>query len=126
MIRALRGVFFSLVIGAAWLLGMPGVARAEPEALAGEGRDLFIARCTSCHSLDYVEMHAAFGTRALWEMEVAKMRNAFKAPMTDDEARKIVEYLLAAYGAQRTIASSSISNTRVAPGRITGGEPRSP
>ena len=71
---------------------------SEEEAAPGEGRELFIARCTSCHSVDYVSMHARFGTRALWEMEVAKMRNAFKAPLSDDEARRIVDYLARAYG----------------------------
>jgi mono/diheme cytochrome c family protein len=74
------------------------VARAEPEAAAGEGREIFVARCTSCHSLDYVDMHARLGTRALWEAEIAKMRNAFKAPMTDEEARQILEYLERQYG----------------------------
>lgn len=105
------------------------VLRAEPEAAAGAGRELFVARCTICHSIDYVEMHARFGTRALWEAEVAKMRNAFKAPISDDEARQLVDYLQRNYGpsrAQRTTASSSISNTSVAPGLTAGGEPRSP
>ncbi len=73
-------------------------AVSEEEAAPGEGRELFIARCTSCHSVDYVSMHARFGTRALWEMEVAKMRTAFKAPLSDDEARRIVDYLARAYG----------------------------
>lgn len=73
-------------------------AVSEEEAAPGEGRELFIARCTSCHSVDYVSMHARFGTRGLWEMEVAKMRNAFKAPLSDDEARRIVDYLARAYG----------------------------
>ena len=71
---------------------------SEEEAAPGEGRELFIARCTSCHSVDYVSMHARFGTRALWEIEVAKMRTAFKAPLSDDEARRIVDYLARAYG----------------------------
>ena len=71
---------------------------SEDEAAPGEGRELFIARCTSCHSVDYVAMHARFGTRVLWEMEVAKMRTAFKAPLSDDEARRIVDYLARAYG----------------------------
>lgn len=71
---------------------------SEDEAAPGEGCELFIARCTSCHSVDYVAMHARFGTRALWETEVAKMRTAFKAPLSDDEARRIVDYLARAYG----------------------------
>ncbi len=71
---------------------------SEDEAASGEGRELFIARCTSCHSVDYVAMHARFGTRVLWETEVAKMRTAFKAPLSDDEARRLVDYLARAYG----------------------------
>jgi hypothetical protein len=93
-----------------------GALQAEPEAAPGAGREVFIARCTICHSIDYVEMHARFGTRQVWETAVNKMRNAFKAPLTDERQ----------YGPQRTIASSSMSNTSVAPGLIAGGEPRSP
>lgn len=109
-----------------------GIARAEPEAATGEGRELFIARCSSCHSLDYIEMHARFGTRALWESQVTKMRNAYKAPMSDEDAKAIVDYLVRQYGpgrnaiGQRTTPSNSISKTSVAPGLIAGGAPRSP
>jgi len=71
-------------------------------------------------------MHARFGTRQVWEASVNKMRNAFKAPLTDEEAKQILDYLERQYGPQRTIASSSMSNTSVAPGLIAGGEPRSP
>ena len=108
------------------LLTIGPSAHAEPEAVPGPGRELFIARCTICHSIDYVEMHARFGTRQLWEAEVAKMRNAFKAPMSDEDAAAILDYLMRAYGPQRTIASNSISKTSVAPGLIAGGAPRSP
>lgn len=116
----------------ALILAFSGIARAEPEAASGEGRELFIARCSSCHSVDYIEMHARFGTRALWESQVLKMRNAYKAPMSDDDAKVIVDYLERYYGParvdlrQRTTPSSSISKTSVAPGLITGGAPRSP
>jgi len=77
-------------------------------------------------------MHARFGTRALWESQVAKMRNAYKAPMTDEDAKVIVNYLERQYGParverdQRTTPSNSISKTSVAPGLIKGGAPRSP
>lgn len=113
-------------------LAFSGIVRAEPEAASGEGRELFIARCSSCHSVDYIEMHARFGTRALWESQVAKMRNAYKAPMTDEDAKAIVNYLERQYGparvdlGQRTTPSNSMSKTSVAPGLITGGAPRSP
>jgi mono/diheme cytochrome c family protein len=74
------------------------VAVPEDQAAPGPGRELFIAHCSSCHSMDYIRMHAPFGTRALWEASVAKMRNAFKAPVGDEDARAIVEYLSVAYG----------------------------
>jgi hypothetical protein len=54
-----------------------------------------------------MDMHARFGTRALWEAEVAKMRNAYKAPLSDDEAKVIVEYLARAYGPASPAASVS-------------------
>ncbi|MBM4217148.1 MAG: cytochrome c [Gammaproteobacteria bacterium] len=114
------------------LLVLSGVARAEPEAALGEGRELFIARCSSCHSVDYIEMHARFATRALWESQVTKMRNAYKAPMSDEDVKVIVDYLVRQYGpartdlGQRATPSNSLSKTSVAPGLITGGAPRSP
>ena len=73
----------------------------EPEAAPGEGRELFVARCSVCHSIDYVQMHSRFATRALWESSVAKMRNAYKAPMSDDEARQILDYLERQYAPAR-------------------------
>jgi mono/diheme cytochrome c family protein len=121
-------ILWALTLG----LAFSGIVRAEPEAASGEGRELFVARCSACHSVDYIEMHARFGTRALWESQVAKMRNAFKAPMSDEDAKAIVDYLVRQYGpdrnttGQRTTPSNSMSKTSVAPGLITGGAPRSP
>jgi len=129
MKRATAAVFLRSFLIALGLSSIVPRAAAEPEAAAGEGRELFLARCSVCHSIDYIEMHARFGTRTLWKASVAKMRNAFKAPISDDEARQLVDYLQRNYGpsrAQRTTASSSISNTSVAPGLTAGGEPRSP
>ena len=87
----------------------------------GEGRELFIARCSSCHNVDYIEMHARFVTRALWESQVTKMRDAYKAPMSDEDVKVIVDYLVRQYGpartdlGQRTTPSNSLSKTSVVP-----------
>lgn len=81
----------------------------EDQAAPGPGRELFIAHCSSCHSMDYIRMHAPFGTRALWESSVAKMRNAFKAPVGDEDARAIVEYLSVAYGPESPAAKGPSS-----------------
>jgi hypothetical protein len=60
-------------------------------------RDLVVARCSVCHSVDYVQMNAPVFDRAGWEKSVRKMIDAFGAPISDDDARRIVEYLDANY-----------------------------
>jgi len=64
----------------------------------GPGRDKVEANCNACHSLDYIQMNSTFPNAALWEAEVKKMIGAFGAPITDDDAKVIVEYLKANYG----------------------------
>jgi sulfite dehydrogenase (cytochrome) subunit B len=56
-------------------------------------RDLVVARCSTCHSVDYVQMNAPVFDRAGWQKSVRKMIDAFGAPITDDDAKRIVEYL---------------------------------
>lgn len=64
----------------------------------GLGRDKVEANCNACHSLDYIQMNSTFPNAALWEAEVKKMVGAFGAPITDDDAKAILEYLKANYG----------------------------
>jgi len=56
------------------------------------------ANCVACHSLDYLPMNAPFLNRAGWDAEVAKMINAFGAPIEDADAKVIGDYLQAHYG----------------------------
>jgi cytochrome c5 len=56
-------------------------------------RDLVVARCSTCHSVDYVQMNAPVFDRAGWQKSVRKMIDTFGAPISDDDARRIVEYL---------------------------------
>jgi mono/diheme cytochrome c family protein len=63
----------------------------------GEGRDLTTGRCILCHSLDYIPANAAAMDRAAWQKTVQKMRERFGAPISDEEAKAIVEYLSANY-----------------------------
>lgn len=65
----------------------------------GVGRDVTSARCAVCHSLDYIPMVAPVMNRAAWEKSVQKMIDAFGAPMNEQEARTIVEYLGQHYAA---------------------------
>jgi hypothetical protein len=76
-------------------------------ALAGEesvqlkkavGVDKVETNCAACHSLDYIEMNSPFLNAAGWDAEVAKMINAFGAPINADDAKIIGDYLKANYG----------------------------
>ena len=62
------------------------------------GLDKVEANCTACHSLDYVQMNSNFLNASGWNAEVAKMINAFGAPISPADAKIIAEYLTANYG----------------------------
>jgi sulfite dehydrogenase (cytochrome) subunit B len=59
----------------------------------GPGRDLTVGRCIICHSLDYIPANAPAMDRAAWQKSLQKMRDRFGAPITDAEAKEILEYL---------------------------------
>ncbi len=56
-------------------------------------RDLVAARCSVCHSVDYIQMNAPVFDRTGWQKSVRKMIDTFGAPINEDDARRIVEYL---------------------------------
>jgi cytochrome c5 len=61
------------------------------------GRDLVVARCSVCHSVDYLQMNAPTLDRAGWEKSVRKMIDQFGAPISEADAKSIVDYLAANY-----------------------------
>ncbi|CAN5266645.1 hypothetical protein BH10CYA1_BH10CYA1_36360 [soil metagenome] len=69
----------------------------DPEFPPGPGRELFLARCTVCHSLRYITMQPNF-SRKVWAKEVAKMINTYKAHITGEEAKEITNYLATVKG----------------------------
>ncbi len=77
------------------------VAAAEQrvELKAGAGREKVEANCVACHSLDYIVSNSPFLPRQVWDAEVTKMIKAFGAPISDADAKEIVDYLVANYGA---------------------------
>ena len=92
------------VASAACALVASAIAAAGEEAIelkSGPGRDLTTTRCVLCHSLDYIQMSAAVMSREGWEKSLRKMIDQFGAPVTDEEAREIFEYLAANYTATR-------------------------
>jgi sulfite dehydrogenase (cytochrome) subunit B len=71
---------------------------APVDLKAGAGADKVEGNCASCHSLDYIQMNAPFLSDAGWDAEVAKMINAFGAPINAADAKSIADYLRANYG----------------------------
>ena len=52
--------------------------------------------CLACHSADMV-LDQPLLPRATWAAEVTKMRNVYKAPVSDADAALIVDYLAATH-----------------------------
>ena len=89
------------------LFAVPAVVLAAALAFAGEekvrlkdgaGLELVRKDCVSCHSLDYIPLNSPFLDQKGWEAVVAKMTNAFKAPIKPEDAAPIAEYLGRYYG----------------------------
>jgi cytochrome c5 len=81
-------------------LAAPVLAAADDSGLElkdGEGKDLTSSRCVICHSLEYIPSNAPAMDRAAWQKTLQKMRERFGAPITDEEARSILDYLSATY-----------------------------
>jgi hypothetical protein len=80
-----------------WLT--PAVADEKPVHLKNApGLDKVEGNCGACHSLDYIVMNSPFPSAATWDAEVTKMIKAFGAPIDDDDAKVIAEYLKKNYG----------------------------
>ncbi len=95
-------------IAIAWV-ALPLAAMADESQLAlkdAPGRTVVLANCTMCHSVDYVLTNSPFMDHKAREAEVAKMRNAFKAPISDADARIIVDYLAANDGSDAMKAAA--------------------
>ena len=76
----------------------PHATAAEiTELKAAPGRDLTVGRCSICHSLEYIPANAPAMNPAAWQKSVQKMRERFGAPISDEEAKQILEYLDANY-----------------------------
>jgi len=70
----------------------------EPNLPPGAGRETVLAACVICHTTRYITMQPTF-TRAAWTAEVEKMRKVFGAPMSNEQAAQVVDYLVAIRGA---------------------------
>lgn len=67
------------------------------ELKQGAGRQKTETLCAICHSVDYITMQPNF-SRAVWTAEVNKMIKVMGAPINEQDAKTITDYLVAAYG----------------------------
>jgi sulfite dehydrogenase (cytochrome) subunit B len=94
----MRALIVASAIAAA-AIALPAFAQEKPvELKKAPGVDKVEANCSGCHSLDYIVMNSPFPSAALWDAEVAKMIKAFGAPIEDDDAKIIADYLKKNYG----------------------------
>jgi sulfite dehydrogenase (cytochrome) subunit B len=94
-----RGALAAATLFAALAL-IGALAFADEDSLRlrdGNGRDLTAARCAMCHSVDYIQGNAPVLDRAGWKKEIHKMRDRFAAPISDEEAQQILDYLAGSY-----------------------------
>ena len=88
-----------LIALAAAMIALPAVAEEKPVDLKkAPGLDKVEGNCGACHSLDYIQMNSPFPNAALWDAEVTKMIKAFGAPISDEDAKIIADYLKKNYG----------------------------
>ena len=64
----------------------------------GPNKALVIGRCAACHSQDYIPMNSPFLDRKGWEASVSKMVKVMGAPISPEDAQRIVDYLVTQYG----------------------------
>jgi hypothetical protein len=60
---------------------------------AGPGSDAINNNCLACHSADHVLNQPSL-SREAWQEVVNKMITAYKAPVSPDDAKAIVDYLV--------------------------------
>ena len=91
-----------LTCAALLLISSGAIAGEEEITLAdGTGRDLVVRNCVMCHSLDYIPMNGPLMTRTRWEATIHKMIDKMGAPISDADAKQILEYLSASYSAAK-------------------------
>ena len=89
-----------VAVSAALGVAAASAAAAGEESLTlheGSARALTAGRCAICHSLDYIPNNAPVMDRSGWQKTIQKMRERFGAPISDQEAQQILDYLAGNY-----------------------------
>ena len=69
----------------------------EVKLKPGPGSEKASTLCNICHSLEYITMQPAL-PKATWSAEVNKMIKVMGAPINEEDAKVIIEYLSTSYG----------------------------
>jgi sulfite dehydrogenase (cytochrome) subunit B len=78
----------------------------QPDLPPGPGHDVFATQCVICHSPLYV-VNQPFFPRKVWTAEVQKMIKAYGAPITPDQEKDIINYLVSWHGREDTVVPVS-------------------
>jgi mono/diheme cytochrome c family protein len=102
MIRVALSLAAATLIAGASAAAPPRYVAPPETAKLGPGPNLELAQahCALCHSVDYITTQPRnfANPRAVWTAEVAKMRKAYGATISDEDSARIVDYLVATYG----------------------------
>lgn len=99
MILAVIGMIATGIAYAASQEGTHSISLPETrvELALGEGKAKVETFCNICHSLDYITTQPKF-SRAQWTATTTKMIKVMGAPISEEDARVIVDYVVVSYG----------------------------
>lgn len=93
----------SLIVLAAAALAAATCASAAPRTYElpnetaafrpGPGMEVARNNCTACHSADYINFQPPKKGQTFWDAEVQKMIKVYHAPIGEEDAKAIAEYL---------------------------------
>ena len=98
----MKGVAITLLVSlatASSALAEPLVYQLPPETAElkpGPGVET-AALCQACHSADYISTQPPGKGKSFWQGEVQKMIKVYKAPIGEDDAAIIANYLATTY-----------------------------
>lgn len=97
----MKKIIFAAALSASALFAQIPASNEVPyipfEVKMGKGFDAVQANCLTCHSFGYV-INQGRQSRKFWQGKVNKMMVHFKAPITKDDAKTVVNYLATYYG----------------------------
>ena len=90
-------IFISIVIsGAMFVAGFWHQALASSQGGEINAEQLFESKCSICHSINRPKSKTK--SKEGWETTVMRMKNKNGCPITDEEAKMIIDYLAEEYG----------------------------